>query len=110
MRPVLRIVVAYVPRSRDVARSMLRRDTMSVRIESRSEASATVVSIAGRLLSTGAAELLRVCASVEGDLVLDLSSLRSADPEGIETIRHLVHQGAALRGESPFIRLLLKLE
>ena len=38
MRPVVRTVVAYVPRSRDVARSMPMRDTMSVRIESRSEA------------------------------------------------------------------------
>jgi hypothetical protein len=41
-------------------------------------------------------------------IVLDLTGLRSADPEGINAIRELVCGDAKLRGASPFIRLLLE--
>ena len=81
---------------------------MTVRIESILEGSTTVVSVAGRLSGAGVTELRRTCSSVEGKLVLELGSLRSADPDGIEAIQDLVGDGAELRGESPFIRLLLK--
>ena len=80
---------------------------MTVRIETTIEGSKTIVSVAGRLAVSEANELLRECNSIEGGFLLDLTGLRSADPDGIEAIRKLVHAGAELRGVSPFIRLLL---
>ena len=80
---------------------------MTVRIEKTSEDSNSVVSVTGHLDGPGVGELLRTCRSIEGEIVLDLSGLRSADDEGIEAIRELARQGSRLRGASPFIRLLL---
>ena len=50
---------------------------------------------------------MRRVAPKEGELILDLTSLQSADPEGIEAIHELVRWGAKFRGASQFIRLLL---
>ena len=80
---------------------------MSVRIETTSEDSKTIVSVAGRLTSSATREFLRACRAIEGEFEVDLTSLRSADSEGIEAIRNLVRGGRELRGVSPFIRLLL---
>jgi hypothetical protein len=80
---------------------------MMVRIDTSPEDSKTAVSVAGYLSGSGVGELLRTCHSIEGEIVLDLSGLRSADPEGIKAIRELVRGGAELREASPFIRLLL---
>ena len=80
---------------------------MSVRIETTSEGSKTIVSVAGRLVGSATHEFLRACRSTKSEFVLDLSGLLSADSEGIEAIRELVHEGRKLRGVSPFIRLLL---
>ena len=80
---------------------------MSVRIETRSEDSKTIVSVVGRLTGPATHEFLRTCRSTKSEFVLDLTGLRSADSEGIEAIRELVHEGRQLRGVSPFIRLLL---
>ncbi len=79
---------------------------MTVRIQVSSQGSISVVSVAGRLAGEEATELRRICAESGGD-VLDLSGLRSADPEGIAVIRALVREGAKLRGASPFIRALI---
>ncbi len=82
---------------------------MTVRIDTTSEDSKTIVSVAGRLEGLGVREFLRTCCnSVEDELVLDLTGLRSADSEGINAIRELVCRSAKLRGVSPFIRLLLE--
>jgi hypothetical protein len=80
---------------------------MTVRIETTSEDSKTIVSVAGRLAGLDVREILTACHSIEGEFVLDVTSLRFADPDGIEAIRELVRMGAKLRGMSPFIRLLL---
>ena len=80
---------------------------MTVRIDTTTEGSKTIVSVAGRLEGPGVRELLRTCCSIAGEFVLDLAGLRSADPEGIEAIQKAVSGGAKLRGVSPFIRLLL---
>ncbi len=80
---------------------------VTIRIETTSEGSKTVVSVAGRLEGPGVREFLKTCRSIAGEFVLDLTGLRSADPEGIEAIHKAVSGGAALRGVSPFIRLLL---
>lgn len=83
---------------------------MTVRIETSAGEKKPTVSVAGRLEGLGVGELVRTCHSIEGELVLDLSGLRSADAEGIEAIQKLVQGGARLRGASPFIRLLLESE
>ena len=80
---------------------------MTMRIDTTSEGSKAVVSVAGRLEGPGVRELLRTCRSIAGEFVLDLAGLRSAYPEGIEAIQKAVSGGAKLRGVSPFIRLLL---
>jgi anti-anti-sigma regulatory factor len=80
---------------------------MTVRIETTSEGSKTIVTVAGRLAGSATHEFLRACRSTKSEFVLDLSGLRSADSEGIEAIRELVREGRKLRGASPFIRLLL---
>jgi anti-anti-sigma regulatory factor len=81
---------------------------MTVRISTTPEASRTIVSVAGRLDGSAARELLLSCHSTEGELVLDLTDLRSVDPEGIEAIRKLTREKWELRGVSPFIRLQLE--
>jgi len=80
---------------------------MTLRIETTSEGSMTVVSAAGRLAGSAVSELLRTCHSIGGEFVLDLTGLRSAGSDGVSAIRELVCSGAKLRGVSPFIRLLL---
>lgn len=83
---------------------------MTLRVDVLSEASTTVVSVAGRLEGGGMRELLKTCDSIEGEFLLDLSGLRSADSKGIAAIRKLADQGQKLRGVSPFIRVLLNAE
>ena len=80
---------------------------MTLRVDTLSEASMTVVSVAGRLEGEGMRAFLKTCDSIEGEFVLDLSGLRSADSEGIETIQQMVIRGQKLRCVSPFIRFLL---
>jgi hypothetical protein len=80
---------------------------MTVRIDASTEGVTTTVSVAGRLEGRTVSEFVKTCLSVEGELVLDLTPLRSADPTGIGEIRKLVQGGAVLRGASPFIQLLL---
>ena len=80
---------------------------MTVRIDTESDGPETVVTVAGRLVGAGASELLKTCRAIQGELVLDLNGLRSADAEGIEAVRQLVQAGRKLCGASPFIRLLL---
>ena len=83
---------------------------MTVRIETSLEESKTAVNVAGRLEGLGVGELVRTCHCIEGELVLDLSGLVSADDEGIKAIQKLVQRGAPLRGASPFILLLLNFQ
>jgi hypothetical protein len=80
---------------------------MMLRIEVRPENTRTTVSVAGRLEGQGVHELLEACNAVSGELVLDLTELRSADPRGIEAIQGLVRVDAKIEGASSFIRLLL---
>jgi hypothetical protein len=80
---------------------------MSVRIDTTSEDSKTIVSVTGRLAGSATHEFLRACRAIEREFELDLTGLRSADSEGIEAIRELVREGRKLRGASQFIRLLL---
>ena len=90
-----------------VAKYLQWQTRMTVRIETSAEGMKTTVSVAGRLDKRAVSEFVKTCLSVESELVLDLSHLRSADPAGIGEIQKQVHGGAVLRGASPFIQLLL---
>lgn len=81
---------------------------MTLRIDTESEGSTTVVRVAGRLSTPGCNELYRACCRIEGRLVVDLSDLIFADATGIEVLRALREKGAEVRGDSPLIRLLLQ--
>jgi hypothetical protein len=112
--PVVRlnafVRISYMEASvsyRELAPTLLDRTYMTLRVDTASEASATVVSVAGRLEGEGLREFLKTCDSIEGEFVLDLSGLRSAGSEGMAAIRGLVDSGQKLRGVSPFIRFLL---
>ena len=81
---------------------------MALRIDTASEGSATIVRVAGRLSKASVEEFMKHCRSFDaGDLVLDLSQLKSADDDGVIAIQSLVQDGARVRGDSPFIRLLV---
>ncbi len=81
---------------------------MECRIESKSEASRTVVAITGRLSGHVVEELRGVRRSIEGAVTLDLASLVSADEEGVEAIRAMSLEGDEIRNPSPFVQLLLQ--
>lgn len=83
---------------------------MAIRIDTNLEGSTLVIRIAGRLSSEAVVDLMKQSRSAREGCVLDLSQLRSADDEGVSAIRALLHEGALVRGDSPFIRLLLSHE
>jgi hypothetical protein len=80
---------------------------MSVRIETTTEDSTTIVSVVGRLTGSATHEFLKACRAIEGEFEVDLTGLLTADSEGIEAVRKLVRAGRKMWGVSPFIRLLL---
>ncbi len=81
---------------------------MGLRITTKKSGLVTVVQIDGQLRKQGAAELEKVCRSIEGPLCLDLANLQSVDADGIRTIWTLEERGAAVAGVSPYIERLLK--
>jgi anti-anti-sigma regulatory factor len=78
-----------------------------VRIDIVCEADTTIVRVGGRLSGESVEELMKHCRSIRPDFVLDLSELRSADDAGVIAIQSLVRGGARVRGDSPFIRMLV---
>ena len=81
---------------------------MVVRIETSCEADQTVLWVDGYLKLEDVGELVREYRSAQGSRVLDLSSLYSADAEGLDCLRQLIAIGAEIRGTSPYIALLLE--
>ncbi len=81
---------------------------MECRIESKSEACRTVLTIAGRLSGQVIEEFRGVRRKFEHAVTLDLSSLVSADDEGMEAIRAMSRQGDEIRNASRFVELLLE--
>lgn len=80
---------------------------MAVRIDKALEGSTPVVCVAGRLSGIAVEELMKQCQTDMAEFVLDLSQLRSADEQGVAALRLLIRRGALVRGDSPFIRLLV---
>lgn len=81
---------------------------MEIRIDHIRSGPTTIIYIAGRLTKTSIVQLNKSCDSVEKPLVIDISSLLFADEEGIDAIRAILARGAAVRGASPFLTLLLE--
>ena len=75
---------------------------MTVRIDTAPERSKTIVSVSGRLEGAGVEELMRACHLIEGEFVLDLTGVRSADPGGIDAIRELTSRLKFLSAERKF--------
>jgi len=81
---------------------------MTVHITSAELDGETVIRVDGWLESEGeAAELVRVVGLSNGQVVLDLKELQTANEVGIETLRALAEQGVRLSRVSDYIKLLL---
>ena len=85
---------------------------MSYLLVSSSSKESVLIRVEGALDQDGAVALLRVWndtrSSAETKLRLDLSGLKSADHDGIETLLSLAAAGAELTGTSPYIIQLLE--
>ncbi len=81
---------------------------ITYRIDSSTSGDEVLIRVEGALDGEGAAALRRECRSAGTPVRLDLSGLKSADPDGIEALRALAAQGAELTGASPFILRLLE--
>jgi len=81
---------------------------MSFKIDVIEQVTGRVIRVQGRFSGEGVALLREACASQAGPLQLDLSQLRSADALGVEALRQIRSEGAALTGLSPYIELLLQ--
>lgn len=80
---------------------------MDFRFEVKKEADRTVIQVAGELKGQGVVELERLCRETTGKLSLDLSSLRSSAPGGVQLIRELARQGVSISAMSPYMELVL---
>ena len=69
-----------------------------------------VLQIAGQLAGVGVLELERECRAAGLPIALDLSNLRWADSDGVQSLKTFVDKGAQLRGMSPYVKMLLKRE
>jgi anti-anti-sigma regulatory factor len=81
---------------------------MSIRVSVKTEPDSTVLKVDGRLRSEDVQELAQASQSIGGNLILDLSDLHSADPQGVELLRQLIERTSQVRGLSPYLELLLK--
>ena len=80
---------------------------MGLYITQKTEGSATIIKVDGRLNGQGSRELARICRALDAPFVLDLTDLRHAGTHGLRLIHSLVDAGVQLVGVSPYIALLL---
>jgi len=78
-----------------------------LRITQTTDGPTTILSIEGRLMEAGVAELERVYQQATPPIALDLTHLQWVDTYGSSTLNALADAGAELRGVSPYIALLL---
>jgi hypothetical protein len=81
--------------------------TLTFRITSASGEDKTIIRLEGRFNAKRVEDLKKTVHVAGGTVLLDLSGLRSADAEGVLTLRSLAAKGAKLVGASPYIRQLL---
>jgi anti-anti-sigma regulatory factor len=80
---------------------------MQLRITQTTDGPTTVVSVEGRLVGAGVAELERVCQGATPPIAIDLTYLQWMDAQSISMLNALADAGAELRAVSPYISLLL---
>jgi anti-anti-sigma regulatory factor len=80
---------------------------MTLRISAIEADPAGRLKLAGRLTVEVVPELMRVCAGLEANVVLDLTDLQFADRQGVSVLRELKAQGAQFIGVSHYLGLLL---
>jgi anti-anti-sigma regulatory factor len=68
----------------------------------------TIIRLEGRLNAKNVGNLKKEIQGASGNVLLDLTDLRSADAEGVRALRPFAAKGAKLVGASPYIRQLLK--
>jgi hypothetical protein len=83
---------------------------MPIRVTTIAQASGTFVKVAGWFKAEDVEEFVHLLEQLDGDTVLELSELQSADRAGVEVLRELIASGVQLRGASPYVDLLLKAE
>lgn len=83
---------------------------MLLRIDTFEVEGTTVIQIIGQLVREGVAEFERTLQSVRAPYVVDVSLLRTADAEGIKTLRSIVEGGGELVNVPQYIQLLLSCE
>jgi len=77
------------------------------RIDTSTDGSRTIVRVSGRMVGTTVEQVREICDRVEGEAVLELTNLVSADDDGIDLIRALEEASVEVRGVTPYIRYLL---
>ena len=80
---------------------------MTIRVTIKAGETATTIRIEERLTRADLPDVGLACDSANAPLRLDLSGLKSADIDGIQTLRSLSETGTALHSASPYIRQLL---
>ncbi len=83
---------------------------MTLKIETITGGTVTTLKIIGVLTAKNVSELDVATVSVDGRIGLELSDLRAADAEGLQSLKTLLAKGALLLRASPYIAVLLKRE
>jgi ABC-type transporter Mla MlaB component len=81
---------------------------MTIHVSETKHKHGRVLKVDGHLKANDVPELTRAYLSEQGNSVLDLSELQSADSAGLALLRELVALGAEIHRASPYIELLLK--
>ena len=83
---------------------------MQLRITKFKAGTVTTLKVDGELTEEGVAEIEKACASVDGQIDLDLSQLMKADAHGIRALKRILGSGARLVAASIYVELLMKTE
>ena len=77
------------------------------RIDTSPDGNQTIIRVSGRMSGTTVDQVREVCDRIEGEAVLELTNLVSADDDGIDLIRALEEANVEVSGATPYIRYLL---
>jgi hypothetical protein len=80
---------------------------LAFRVHTEAGETVTTIRIEGKLTSADVPGVRAACESAKPPLRLDLSGLRTADPDGIRALQSLSEAGAELHGANPYIKQLL---
>jgi len=86
------------------------RDVTDRRLSVSREAESTVVHVDGRLAVHGVRDLEGTVGGTSDPVILDLTNLLSAADAGVAALRLLIGRRVQLRGTSPYVSLLLRVD